>query len=64
MADEDKIDLQAFFEGITSFEDLELIMRERGGSTVIDLSAYGGDSVILVGVGMADLDANDFIFAA
>ena len=56
--DAEKIDLQAF-DGITSFDDLT--MRVRGGNTVIDLSAHGGDSITLVGV-TTDLDANDFIF--
>lgn len=56
--DDEKIDLQAF-DGITSFDDLT--MRVRGGNTVIDLSAHGGDSITLVGI-TTDLDANDFIF--
>ena len=55
----DMIDLQAF-DGITSFDDLT--MRERAGNTVIDLSAHGGDSVTLVSVAMAELEAGDFIF--
>ena len=55
----DMIDLQAF-DGIGSFDDLT--MRERAGSTVIDLSAHGGDSITLVGVTMTELEAADFIF--
>ncbi|MCJ8311114.1 MAG: calcium-binding protein, partial [Rhizobiaceae bacterium] len=44
--------------GVDNFADLQ--MSERGGDTIIDLQTYG--TITLLGVGISDLVADDFIF--
>ena len=55
---QDKIDLSAF--NLSGFDDLDLSAEFVG--TTIDLSAHGGDTILLVGFYIADLDATDFLF--
>ena len=44
--------------GVDNFADLQ--MSQRDGDTVIDLQTYG--TITLLGVGISDLVADDFIF--
>jgi uncharacterized surface protein with fasciclin (FAS1) repeats len=57
-AGKDKIDLSAY-EGIDSFEDLELSNSRNGVKIELD----GGDLLTLHGVRKGELDVNDFVFA-
>ena len=45
---------------ISSFSDLTITSDENG--ITIDLSAYGGGTILLQGMSIGDLDASDFIF--
>ena len=56
----DRIDLSAFPE-IRDFDDL-FVTSDANGVT-INLSAYGGGTIILQGMSLDDLDASDFVFA-
>lgn len=56
----DRIDLSAF--GFTSFAQVRSQMGENGGTSFIALG--GADFVVLNGVAMSALDADDFILAA
>ncbi|MDE0512862.1 MAG: pre-peptidase C-terminal domain-containing protein [Gammaproteobacteria bacterium] len=56
---EDRIDLAAFRE-IQSVEDLDMQQQETG--VVIDLSAWGGGTVILADFDMADVTDSHFVF--
>ena len=56
----DLIDLTQL-SGIGGFEDLTLTVELTG--VVIDLTTHGGGTVKLMGVGLDDLDASDFVFA-
>ena len=58
---EDVIDLSAFLNAISSFDDLT-ISDNTDGNAVIDLSTHGGGSITLAGVSTSDLDADDFVF--
>ena len=55
---QDQIDLSAF--NLSGFDDLDLSSGFVG--TTIDLSAHGGDTILLPGFDMANLDATDFLF--
>ena len=57
------------FEEITSIDDLDGMIRQRGEDVVIDLEAYGGGTILLYditldldGTTAADLTASDFVF--
>ena len=60
------------FEEITSIDDLDGMIRQRGEDVVIDLEAYGGGTILLYDItldldgtdGTTDLTAGDFVFAA
>ena len=56
---EDRIDLRAF--SVANFSDLTVTSDENG--VTIDLSAYGGGTILLQGLDIDDLDASDFIFS-
>ena len=56
---EDIIDLRAFV--IPAFSDLTLTSDDNG--VTIDLTEYGGGTILLQGIGIEDLDATDFIFS-
>ncbi|MFL9841635.1 hypothetical protein ABS767_11730 [Sphingomonas sp. ST-64] len=56
----DRIDLSAF--GFTSFAQVQALMGENGGTSFIALG--GADIVVLNGVAMSMLDADDFILTA
>jgi Ca2+-binding RTX toxin-like protein len=58
---EDQIDLSNI-SGITGFDDLTI--TADGDDVVINLSDHGAGSVRLENVAVADLDADDFVFAA
>ena len=58
---EDVIDLSAF-STIADFSDLTITSDENG--VTIDLGAHGGGTILLQGVAIADLDAEDFRFHA
>ena len=58
---EDVIDLSAF-SSISDFSDLTITSDENG--VTIDLGAHGGGTILLQGVAIADLDAEDFRFHA
>ena len=58
---EDLIDLGAF-STISGFSDLTLTSDENG--VTIDLTAHDGGTVLLWGVDIDDLDAEDFVFHA
>ena len=58
---EDVIDLSAF-STIADFSDLTITSDENG--VTIDLGAHGGGTILLQGVAIADLDAEDFRFRA
>ena len=49
------------FTSLDSYTDLSI--RQQDDDTVIDLSAHGGGTITLQDVGMADLTADDFLFA-
>lgn len=57
---QDLIDLRKF-AGITRFEDLTVTSSDQG--VTIDLSAYGGGTILLQGFSIDDLDASDFVFS-
>ena len=57
---EDRINLTEF-SGISGFDDLTVTVDD--GGVTIDLSAHGGGAIMLEGLGIADLDAGDFLFA-
>ena len=57
---EDRINLTEF-SGISGFDDLTVTVGD--GGVTIDLSAHGGGAIMLEGLGIADLDAGDFLFA-
>ena len=57
----DSIDLR-YFSSIASFDDLTV--TQDGDDVVIDLSAHGGGSITLQGIGLADIDSSDFVFFA
>ena len=58
---DDQIDLSNI-SGITGFDDLTI--TADGDDVVINLSGHGAGSVRLENVAVADLDADDFVFAA
>ena len=58
---DDQIDLSNI-SGITGFDDLTL--TADGDDVVINLSGHGAGSVRLENVAVADLDADDFVFAS
>ena len=58
---DDQIDLSNI-SGVTGFDDLTI--TADGDDVVIDLSSQGAGSVRLENVAVADLDADDFVFAA
>ena len=58
---DDQIDLSNI-SGITGFDDLTI--SADGDDVVINLSGHGAGSVRLENVAVADLDADDFVFAA
>ena len=58
---DDQIDLSNI-SGITGFSDLTI--TADGADVVINLSDHGAGSVRLENVAVADLDADDFVFAA
>ena len=58
---DDQIDLSNI-SAINGFDDL--IITADGDDAVIDLSSHGAGSVRLENVSAADLDADDFVFAA
>ena len=55
---DDRIDLRAF--ELSGFSDLDVAATDRG--TTIDLSAHGGGVILLERIGLADVDASDFLF--
>ena len=60
----DKLDLTAFTD-ITSFDDLTITTQDN--EVVIDLSAYGGGTILFEtgsvdDIEIGDLDASDFVF--
>ena len=55
---DDRIDLRAF--ELSGFSDLDVAATDRG--TTIDLSAHGGGVILLERIGLADVDAADFLF--
>ena len=57
---EDTIDLSAF-SSIWSFDDLLLSQTDDG--VLIDLTPYGGGTVLLEDVNLDDLDASQFVFS-
>ena len=57
---EDLIDLSAF-STISGFSDLTVTSGENG--VTIDLTAHGGGTIRLENFDVADLDAEDFVFA-
>ena len=57
---DDTIDLSAF-TSVWSFDDLLLSSTDDG--VLIDLTPYGGGTVVLEGVALADLDATHFVFS-
>ena len=56
---EDLIDLTQF-PTVSSFSDLTITSDANG--VTIDLTAYGGGTILLQGMSIDDLDASDFIF--
>ena len=58
---DDQIDLSNI-SGVTGFDDLTI--TADGDDVVINLSDHGAGSVRLENVAVADLDADDFVFAA
>ena len=56
---EDRIDLTQF-PTVSSFSDLTITSGANG--VTIDLTAYGGGTILLQGMSLDDLDASDFIF--
>ena len=56
----DHIDLRNI-SGITELSDLTI--ADDNGTAIIDLSAQGGGTIRLTDVAVADLDAEDFVFA-
>ena len=56
--DLDLIDLSAF--GFSGME--ELTLESGSGGVTIDLSAHGGGTILLDGVGITSLTAADFLF--
>ena len=57
----DRIDLSSFTE-IGDFNDLDFWSTSEG--VVIDLTAFGGGTILLEGLSSDDLDADDFLFAS
>ena len=55
---DDRIDLRAF--DLSGFSDLDVAATDRG--TTIDLSPHGGGVILLERIGLADVDAADFLF--
>ena len=55
---EDRIDLRAF--PIPGFADLTITSNDSG--VTIDLTAFGGGTILLEGVSLDDLDTSDFMF--
>ena len=60
---DDQIDLSNI-SGITGFDNLTITADNAGDDVVINLSSHGAGSVRLENVAVADLDADDFVFAA
>ena len=56
---DDKIDL-TWFDNAIIWSDLQAAMRDENGSTVIDLSQWGGGTVTLEGVTISELTAEMF----
>ena len=56
---EDVIDLSAF-TSILGFRDLRI--TQDGNGVTIDLTEYGGGTILLQGIGFSNLDATDFLF--
>ena len=56
----DRIDLR-WFPRVAGFEDLNLLVGDE--ATVIDFERFGGGSITLEHVAIADLDASDFVFS-
>ncbi len=56
--EQDLIDLTAF--GLSGFQDLSV--SSDANDVTVDLSPYGGGSILLAGFDIANLDATDFIF--
>ena len=56
----DRIDLTRI-SGLAGFEELNLLVGDE--ATVIDFERFGGGSITLDHVAIADLDASDFVFA-
>ena len=56
----DLIDL-TWFPRVAGFEDLNLLVGDE--ATVIDFERFGGGSITLEHVAIADLDASDFVFS-
>ena len=54
----DVLDISAF--GLSGFDDLDLSSNAEG--VAIDLTAYGGGSILLEGFDITGLDAADFLF--
>ncbi|WP_284614942.1 beta strand repeat-containing protein [Aquabacterium humicola] len=59
-ASSDKIDLRAFAKTFDAFDDVLAHARQRGGMVELDLG--NGEQMNLLGVRMADLVADDFVF--
>ena len=57
---EDRIDLVAFYQRVSTFEQLEDYITKVDGNTIIDLTAIGGGTITLEGV--TDLTGDDFTF--
>ena len=55
---DDRIDLRAF--ELSGFSDLDVAATDRG--TTINLSVHGGGVILLERIGLADVDASDFLF--
>ncbi len=57
---EDRIELVAFYQHVSTYEQLEKYITKGDGNTVIDLTAIGGGTITLEGV--TDLTGDDFTF--
>ncbi len=57
----DTLVISGYGAALDEFSELNLF--EFGGDTFVDLSAGGGDVVVLDNIALADVDATDFIFA-
>ena len=57
----DRIDLSAFDQSAPTFAQLLASAVDIEGGVRIDLSAYGGGTINVFGITLADLDASDFV---